>query len=487
MFKDELNQHIARKLGAIDNRYRLAFHMSPRVGWMNDPNGLILYRGQYHLYYQANPLHTKPGQMVWGHFVSRDLISFEDKGVALALDRLGENAYSGGAIEDGGQLHIFYTLHTEKHPHAIRYDGDLVEGDEIYTEEENEKRKKEPRPAEGKDIKEEEIYHSSSFDGESFEKGERVFDNLSLPENLCQTDFRDPCPTRIGADYYLFVGGKDLPSNQGVVIVLRGKSLDHFEYAFHLGPYYELGDMAECPSYRKVDGKDVIVVCGSNTPRRDNDFRNINSSVAVVGTLDFQKGKMDVELIKELDKGDSFYAPQFISGESRPIIIGWMEMWGKRYPTSRLHHGYVGAFSIPRALSYHDGDLYQTPVEELGQYEKEAELGSLPRHADMTMVMEAGSSITIKSEYGRFTIGNRDGRVYLDNAEANSMYSCVRWSNGSYPRCKVRLLLDTSSVELFLEGGKEVITSRVYLDGALRYAINGSITDIHIMEIGEKR
>ena len=158
------NNYIEQKKSSINNTYRLKYHMSPRVGWMNDPNGLVYFNGQYHLYYQAYPYRSKPGQMVWGHFVSNDLVSFEDKGVALSLDELGENAYSGGAIVKGDVLHIFYTLHLEKNPQYVRYDGDLRDGDEIFSEEENEKRKLAPRVIEGKDVKEEDIYHSYSLE-----------------------------------------------------------------------------------------------------------------------------------------------------------------------------------------------------------------------------------------------------------------------------------------------------------------------------------
>ena len=484
MIIEELNEYIKGKEPAIVNTYRPLYHMSPRVGWMNDPNGLVYHEGEYHLYYQANPYRTRPGQMVWGHFVSSDLIRFQDVGIALALEKLGENAYSGGALLEGEGIHVFYTLHTEKHPQNVRYDGDTLEGDEIYTEEENENRKLLPRPIEGKETKEEDIYHTYSRDGSRYEKGECVFDNETLPIYISRTDFRDPNPVKIDGTYYLFVGGKDMRYNKGVIIVLKGKSLEAFEFAFILGPYYELGDMAECPSYRRIDGKDVLLVCGSNTPRRDNDFRNINSSVVIVGQIDFEKGVMDVEQIKEIDKGDSFYAPQFIVGAKEPIMVGWMEMWGKRYPTSRMRHGYVGAFTIPRVIEIRDGDVFQKPIETLRAYEKDVETEGLPRRCDFTLTMEEGSTFSIKGDNGRIVIGHTKRGVFLDNTESNSMYQCARWTNRAYTTAKLRVLLDTSSIEVFVDGGREVITSRFYIDGELRHSHTGTITGLTIKEIG---
>lgn len=481
------NNYIQQKKNSINNQYRLAFHMSPTVGWMNDPNGLVYFNGQYHLYYQAYPYRTKPGQMVWSHFVSPDLISFEDRGVALSLDDLGENAYSGGAIVKDNELHIFYTLHLEKNPQYIRYDGEIHEGGEVFNEELNEQRKTAPRPVEGLDIKEEHVYHSSSIDGEEFEKGVMVFDNESLPKKYSRNDFRDPCPVKIGDTYYLFIGGKDEVINQGVVIVLKGKTLDHFEYAFSIGPLYELGDMGECPSYFRIGDKDVVIACGSNTVKKGNDFKNINCSIFIVGNIDFEKGEMKIDFVKEIDKGDSFYAPQFIRNIDKPIMIGWLEMWGKHYPTSRWHHGYVGAFSIPRELVIKDNDIYQRPVMELDNYTHEYNGEKLPRHADISLVMKENSSLIIKGENGQIKICSDSNGVSLDNSLGNSMYECVRHTNSRYQKASIRILLDTSSIEMFIEDGKEVISTRFYIDGDLELVASNNIEDIAVKEIGEKR
>ena len=486
--RDFVNNYIVQKRDSIDNKYRLKFHMSCNVGWMNDPNGLVLFNNQYHLYYQAFPYRTKPGQMMWGHFVSNDLVSFVDKGIALSLDTLGENAFSGGAIVVDDAIHIYYTLHLEKNPQLIRYDGEVVENykDETFTEEENEKRKHFERHNETKDIKEEDIYHSSSKDGEEFDKGVKVFDNETLPSNINQVDFRDPNPVKIGDTYYIFVGGKDNVLNKGVIIVLKSKTLDHFSYAFTIGPFYELGDMAECPSYFRVDNKDVLLASGCNTYRRDNDFKNINCSIFIVGNIDFINGNMKVDFIKEIDKGDCFYAPQFIREEKRPIIIGWLEMWAKNYPTSLMHHGYVGAFSFPRVLSIKDNDIYQKPVEELNKYTRIVKQDYLPRQADLSMDMPLGASITIKGDNGALFIKNDVDGLSLDNRQSNGMFECIRRTNNKYENCHIRILLDTSSLELFVNDGKEVISTRFYIDGNLHLIPTKDVTNIIIKEVNVK-
>ena len=483
MKREILNDFILQKEPNTVDTYRPLYHMHPRVGWMNDPNGLIYFKGEYHLYYQSNPLRTRPGQMSWSHFTSPDLISFIDHGVALALEDNRESAYSGGAIESNGEIHILYTLHTEQKYEAERYDGETLDGDEIYTETENEIRKSLPKVIEGEEVKTERIFHSFSLTGESFERGVPVFDNSTLPSYLSRADFRDPNPVKIASSFYMFVGGKDIRTNSGVIIVLKGESLDRFEYDFHIGPYYEFGDMGECPSYRRIGDKDVLLLCGCDVKRKGNDFRNINSAIAIVGNIDFAKKKMDIDFIKELDKGDSFYAPQFIAGEPRPVMIGWLEMWGKHYPTSKLKHGYVGSFSIPRIVSIDSGDLCQNPVDELLSYEREYVGEGLPRQADIELSLPLGSTFIIKGNNGRLTLGNSSRGVYLDNSESNSMYQCARWTNRPYENARLRILLDTSTIEIFVGGGAEVISSRFYIDGPLKTSINGDIKIERISEI----
>ena len=97
---------------------RPSLHFTPQKGWINDPNGLVFFKGQYHLFYQYNPYHDNWDSMHWGHAVSRDLIHWEELEPALVPDMPYDNdknggCFSGSVVVHDDQLFLFYTGRTE--------------------------------------------------------------------------------------------------------------------------------------------------------------------------------------------------------------------------------------------------------------------------------------------------------------------------------------------------------------------------------------
>jgi len=116
-----------------ENRPHL--HFTTRVGWINDPNGLVYYDGEYYLFYQLNPYEREWENMHWGHAVSKDLIYWEELPVALYPDELG-TMFSGSAVIDyentsgfgDGKTPVMVAIYTtdnpEKQIQCIAYSSD---------------------------------------------------------------------------------------------------------------------------------------------------------------------------------------------------------------------------------------------------------------------------------------------------------------------------------------------------------------------------
>jgi sucrose-6-phosphate hydrolase SacC (GH32 family) len=89
----------ARAAELYREQFRPQFHFTPATNWMNDPNGMVFYDGEYHLFYQFNPFGNKWGHMSWGHSVSPDLVHWEHLPVAL-YEENDVMIFSGSAVVD---------------------------------------------------------------------------------------------------------------------------------------------------------------------------------------------------------------------------------------------------------------------------------------------------------------------------------------------------------------------------------------------------
>ncbi|WP_152608251.1 glycoside hydrolase family 32 protein [Halalkalibacter okhensis] len=431
--------------------YRLAYHVMPPVGLLNDPNGFIQYKGDYHLFYQWNPFNTGHGAKFWGHYTSKDLVNWEHHDIALTpSDWFDKNGcYSGSAIEHDGQMYLFYTGN-------VKDENNNRESYQVMVE---------------------------SKDGFRFEKKGVV---LHLPEDYTP-HFRDPKVWKHGEYFYMVIGAQSLDET-GKAVLFRSKNLENWEHlgAFagaHIGSFEDFGYMWECPDLFELDGQDVLVFSPQGLEPSGTYYQNLYQAGYVIGKLDYESIQYNHGEFVELDRGFEFYAPQTTLDEKgRRIMIGWLGLPEEReedHPT--IEHKWVHAMTLPRELKLKNGKVYQLPVEELKELRSEGvkyEAVNLSSKAQAFEGVE-GDAIeinleTLETVTSTITIHirNHANLVYnpTDKLFKLDRISYVDGETVEERFChlnqlkSVRMFLDTSSIEVFINDGEEVFTARIYPD-----------------------
>ena len=447
------------------------FHLSTRVGWMNDPNGFSFYNGKYHLFYQYYPYATYWGPMHWGHAVSEDLLHWEYMPAALAPDTPydRDGCFSGSATElpDGR--------------HLLMYTGVLTT----------------TLPEGGKrDIQRQCIAVGDGMDYEKYEKNP-VLDAKDLPEGSSIYDFRDPKIWRKQDGTYCCVVGNCSTDGDGQILLFT--SGDGFDWKFRkvlVANRNRFGKMWECPDFFPLDGKQVLLTSPQDMFPQGFEYHNGNGTLCLIGTYDEETDTFTEEHDQAVDYGIDFYAPQtMLTPDGRRVMIGWMQNWD----TCNMHRQldeqlWFGQMSIPRELSIRDGRLYQQPIRELEQlrrgevrYEDVCFDGTINldgikgRRIDMELEV---SSEDEEKVYQRFAVRFAQNADYqtsisyrpyeevlkIDRKFSGSRRAIIhqRRSKVSSEKGKIRLriILDRFSAEVFVNDGRQVMTATIYTEQA---------------------
>jgi fructan beta-fructosidase len=269
---------------------------------MNDPNGLVWHKGEYHLFFQHNPQGTLWGHMSWGHAVSKDLLTWEELPVAIAEDKDGM-IFSGSAISDGDDLVAFYTQHTETN--------------------------------------QSQCIARSKDNGRTFVKYEN---NPVLDEN--RKDFRDPKVIRYQDHWVMCVAQ---PHDHQISFYSSDNLID-WKHLSNFGPAAAVGGVWECPDLfsLQIDNQEVWVLIVSLNPG------GLHGSGTQYFIGDFDGTtfvpKYSTKEPRWLDYGKDNYAGVTFNNEpnQKRIFIGWLANWSdvKDHPAT----SWTTQMTIPREL-----------------------------------------------------------------------------------------------------------------------------------------
>ena len=450
----------------IPKSVRPVFHLTPWIGWMNDPNGFSYYHGQYHLFYQYYPYDTQWNSMHWGHAVSHDLLHWNYLPAALAPDAPYDSfgCFSGSAMElpDGRQM-LLYT--------GVRKEG----GDK------------------GKEFQTQCIAVGDGLDYQKYEHNP-VLDAGDLPEGLSPYDFRDPKIWRTEDGSYRCVVGARREDKRGVLLLYGSEDGFHWAFRSVLAENDgRFGLMWEFP----LEGKHVLFVSPQDMLPEGFEYHNGNGTVCQIGTFDEEQGRFLPETNQAIDYGIDFYAPQtLLTPDGRRVMIGWMQNWDTCKNTGYEDRLWFGQMSLPRELTIRDGRLYQQPVRELALYRSgKAEYTHVPVSERMTLPGIEGRCVEMdirirpedaQAPYHKFTMRfAQDESCYsiLSFRPHESLLKIDRKFSGSrrayihQRRCQVaqkngeihlHVILDRFSIEVFINDGEQVMTATILTDPSAR-------------------
>lgn len=423
---------------------RLKFHLMPETGWLNDPNGLCQFKGTYHIFYQYTPFEPTGELKLWGHYTTKDFIQYQRHEPALFpdsdIDRHG--VYSGSAFIKDDTIYFFYTGNIK---YFDRDDYDYINSGRGSN-----------------------TILVTSKDGFEFSEKELLMTTDDYPKDM-SNHIRDPKIYQRGDKYYMFLGARD-QSGIGMILMYESDDLRKWKYKNRITTKEKFGYMWECPDVFEMEGQLFIICCPQGVEQQGIDFENVHQTTVMKLSYDFDTDEYEITDVKLLDRGFDFYAPQtFEDEQGRRIIIGWMGIPDADYTNPTTEDGWQHALTIPRKLSIKNDRLIQEPIEELHNLRshdksvcsfydgQEIILGNVVYEANveynkcinMKMTLREGITLFYENEIltldlGAFGSGRETRKVHVRSLK------------------HLQIFADTTSLEIFVNHGEEVFTSRIY-------------------------
>lgn len=429
------------------NLYIPQYHFIPENNWMNDPNGPIYYKGQYHLFYQYNPNDYHWDTMHWGHAVSKDLVHWKYLPIALfPSNDLGEtHCFSGcTVINDGGLPTIFYTSIGDN-------DRNAQVGAEQWMA----------------------VSHDDMITWEKYKSNPSI--KLGIHGTIDIKEWRDPFIWKEDGIWYMVLGGGH--EKKGCVLIYSSDNLVDWEF---LNIMFETQnhEFLECPNIIKFGDKYVLIYSPNDVVKYH------------VGTLDKNfLFTSEYEGIIDNSGWEGFYAPNtLIDPQGRNIMWGWMTEASRG--EFQGANGWSGAQSVPRVLTLApDNSLRMEPIAEykMLRYDEESynniiinDNGLLFKNNGRALEIEMEIVINGDEEFSLNVLESADnkektivrydalaGEICVDRSKSSLsdephksiLKSLLKKEKGQI--INIRVFVDHSIIEVFADD-KVCISTRIY-------------------------
>lgn len=441
--------------------HRPRYHFLPPHNWLNDPNGVIQFNGEYHLFYQYNPDGPVHSNIHWGHAVSRDLLHWEHLPVALGPD--------AGTPDEAG---VWSGC-------AVDADGTPVA---IYT------------GVSGPSRREQQVcvaFGDATLRTLTKHPGNPVIAGGPADLDLVRgrtgaAEFRDPCVWREADGWYLVIGA-GIAGVGGTALLYRSPDLLTWQYLhpltvgdLHRREPFWTGIMWECPDFMPLGEKHLLMFSACE-----------NGAIGVIhqiGTYADHRFTPEREAITDYGR---WYAPQsFEDARGRRIDWGWIREG--RTVEAQVVAGWSGAMALPRVLTLTPaGDLSATPAPEF------ASLRRAPRHfaerriapgaldtldgaggsyLELIATLDPGDAARCGLSVRRSPAGEEETRISYDRAtdtvtldrSRSTLDAASDTGSATMPAprdadgtVRLRLFLDASILELFV-GDSVACAERIY-------------------------
>ena len=409
----------------FSEKLRPTFHFTPAQHWMNDPNGLVFYKGKYHLFFQHNPSGNLWGNMSWGHSVSEDLVNWKHLPVAIGCE---ENAgiFSGSAVIDHTNSSGFGSL---DNPPMVA----------IYTLHQND----------GSNQSQHIAY--SLDEGLTWTK---YANNPVLDEGM--KDFRDP---KVSWDATTNTWLMTVAKPEELKIAFyRSLDLKSWQHLSDFGPTGATGGCWECPdlfSLQSPTGENVWVLIVSLNP---GGITGGSGTQYFIGDWDGEKFTTDQQSTKWIDYGRDNYAGVTFSNiaDGRRIFIGWMSNW--KYASQYASPIWRGQMSAPRELTITSvaGENYlaANPIAELDVATDYSFAINGGEDSIIAITNNENEVLVIYSAVTKTISIDRSNAWFAEIEDGPQISPAITAENFT-----VRILLDHGSLELFVPEAALSMTS----------------------------